>query len=386
MANRLLPQLDIKTPILTDFIPVGTDTTNKITVQSLLNFVSLSVVVPNTELIFTTGSTMYSSNSPVSAYPGNNTLHNIFIGREAASGSSGISGNSIIGSVFMGPEAGKGAKGVTDSNFIGYQAGYYSSQSYQSNFIGAQSGQNATASNANFIGFSAGSNMNGTAHYSNFIGFQAGYSSSLNTDSSNFIGANAGYQSVNCWASNFIGYEAGKYAKQSQFANFIGYQAGYNAISASHTNFIGTRAGAGSTGGKYSIYIGYQVGSGSILGDNNIIIGTNITLPSGSSNMMNLGGVLFATGLYSTLSTTPSSLPSANGKVGVCVINPQHTLDVSGSLRTTGQFDPNAYNITGIYFPSLLSLDFANDAAAQSGGVAVGQLYKSGSVVRVRTV
>jgi sRNA-binding carbon storage regulator CsrA len=45
---------------------------------------------------------------------------------------------------------------------------------------------------------------------------------------------------------------------------------------------------------SYSTLIGYNVGCtiGSI-GSNNIIIGTNISLSAGTTNSINLGGVLF---------------------------------------------------------------------------------------------
>jgi hypothetical protein len=43
--------------------------------------------------------------------------------------------------------------------------------------------------------------------------------------------------------------------------------------------------------------IGYNVGQGTIgsIGSNNIIIGTNISLSAGTTNSINLGGVLFVT-------------------------------------------------------------------------------------------
>jgi hypothetical protein len=55
----------------------------------------------------------------------------------------------------------------------------------------------------------------------------------------------------------------------------LGNQAGYKAINAS-----------------YSTLIGYNVGSADVLssiGSNNIIIGTNISLPSATTNSINLG-------------------------------------------------------------------------------------------------
>ena len=54
---------------------------------------------------------------------------------------------------------------------------------------------------------------------------------------------------------------------------------------------------------SYQNLFGYQAGksfSGNNIGSNNIIIGTNISLPDARANSMNIGGVLFGTGFYST--------------------------------------------------------------------------------------
>lgn len=42
--------------------------------------------------------------------------------------------------------------------------------------------------------------------------------------------------------------------------------------------------------------------------------------------------------------------------------------------------------LKGVFSPASLasSTSYANDAAAQAGGVAIGQLYRNGSVVQVR--
>jgi hypothetical protein len=65
--------------------------------------------------------------------------------------------------------------------------------------------------------------------------------------------------------------------------------------------------------------IGYNVGNANVLssiGSNNIIIGTNISLSAGTTNSINLGGVLFARNTYSTTSGNPSTAQT-NGRIGV---------------------------------------------------------------------
>jgi hypothetical protein len=84
---------------------------------------------------------------------------------------------------------------------------------------------------------------------------------------------------------------------------FHGLQAGYKATSANNSNFLGNQAGYKAINASYSTLIGYNVGSADVLssiGSNNIIIGTNISLPSATTNSINLGGVLFARNIFRT--------------------------------------------------------------------------------------
>jgi hypothetical protein len=98
--------------------------------------------------------------------------------------------------------------------------------------------------------------------------------------------------------------------------------------SASNSNFLGQNAGFQATNASYSTLIGYNVGQGTIgsIGSNNIIIGTNISLSAGTTNSINLGGVLFANNTYSTTSGNPSISAQTNGRIGVNVVNPTANL------------------------------------------------------------
>lgn len=97
--------------------------------------------------------------------------------------------------------------------------------------------------------------------------------------------------------------------------------------------FLGSGSGYQATSASYSTLIGYKVGrsfSGNNIDVNNIIIGTNISLPDGTANAINLGGVIFATDTNNNISPDPYIIP-ANGKVGINVVTPAYTLDVNGS-------------------------------------------------------
>jgi hypothetical protein len=91
----------------------------------------------------------------------------------------------------------------------------------------------------------------------------------------------------------------------------LGQSAGYSATSASNSNSWSKWFYA-----SYSTLIGYNVGQGTIgsIGSNNIIIGTNIGLSAGTTNSINLGGVLFAN-THSTTSGNPSISAQTNGRM-----------------------------------------------------------------------
>ena len=236
---------------------------------------------------------------------------------------------------FMGVNAGYGASGASYSNFFGYQAGSGATSANYSNFIGYHAGNEATsANNSNFLGGYAGSGAT-SAQYSNFLGSGAGLNAT-NAFQSNFFGLNAGKNASGASYSNFIGQQAGNGATNANTSNFIGYAAGMNATQANNSNFIGIQAGDGATGASYSTIIGYHAGltsSGPSIGSNNIIIGTSITLSAGTINSINLGGVLFGKGIYSGTTGSPSVSGETNGRIGIDIVDPTETLDISGNAR-----------------------------------------------------
>jgi hypothetical protein len=224
------------------------------------------------------GSTIYSSAPPPSNF---NTNNSIFLGKD-----SGTDAENAFKSVFLGYGAGQIGINAFNSIFLGENAGAGSQNAFQSAFIGQNAGLNAFgASNSTFIGYQAGSgvfNGNHAVFIGNNSGFQAG-----NSNNSIFIGDNSGFKSSNASYSTLLGYNTGKNV------------------------------------------------SGNGIGSNNIIIGTNITLENNRSSSINIGGIIFATGSYSTLSGNPYS-GSVGGRVGINVVNPQFTLDISGSNHILG--------------------------------------------------
>lgn len=299
-------------------------------------------VTGNTSLQGLTGTTISATtyqNIPIKYYKefsGAPSTTPIVLGADSISIGNGAESRSTF-MLSFGTNAGKNATGTTVSNFIGSGAGYGASGSTYVNFMGPNAGYGAiNALGSNFFGNATGNLSTGVTH-SNFFGTSAG-ESSVNLNYSNVFGYQAGLGVTNSTNVNYLGNQAGWYATNATFSNFIGFGVGTTATNAQHSNFIGTNAGTSASNASFSNLIGFSAGkafTNNNIGSNNIIIGTNISLPSGTTNSFNIGGILFGTGIYSNTASDPSIVP-ANGKIGINVVNPSTTLHVGGDLTVTG--------------------------------------------------
>lgn len=344
-----------------------------------------------TASIKTSGTTLYSTDPATSGF---STQNGIFLGAKA-----GGNATNAYASIFLGDTAGTSASSAFSSNFIGATAGFSASNAINSNFIGQGAGFVASASTySNFIGYLAG-HMNNAGYgpsYSNFIGSEAGRSAN-NASNSNFIGSGSGFQATNAYRSNFIGQGAGYQATNAYRSNFFGFEAGYQATNANDSVFIGLYAGRnasaspnsifiGNAAGyqqtsnaSYSTYLGYQTGyngGSNNLGSNNIIIGTNISLPNARNNSINLGGVIFATGSYSTTTGNPYTGSQANSRVGIAKDLPNATLDVAGNTIISGSLTATNQILISTGSATAPSYTFINDS--NTG------IYSSGSTNIIR--
>ncbi|PXV61014.1 hypothetical protein CLV62_12713 [Dysgonomonas alginatilytica] len=103
---------------------------------------------------------------------------------------------------------------------------------------------------------------------------------------------------------------------------------GAHSLSKSTGSFntaVGNNSIANLTSGESNIGIGYLSGSGLTTGSNNIAIGKNTSLPATSSNQMNIGNLLFGTGMSGTLAAPA-------GRVGIGTSVPASTLHINGDL------------------------------------------------------
>lgn len=187
-----------------------------------------------------------------------------------------------------------------------------------------------------FNGMTVGDGMDS----STFLGASAG-NGAFYAAFSTFVGRSSGLTAGSASYSTFLGFQAGEGATEASESVFLGYQAGLDTVNAAGSTFIGYKAGLGAGNSTYSNLVGYKAGTNNI-GPNNIIIGTNISLPVGRRDSINLGGVIFATGSYFN-TTNPAYTGAATGsKVGILVVNPTlATLEIGGNVYAesfTGSF------------------------------------------------
>ncbi|HEY9480760.1 MAG TPA: hypothetical protein VIR98_00835, partial [Candidatus Paceibacterota bacterium] len=249
-------------------------------------------------------------------------------------------------STFVGINAGHAATGASGSSFFGASAGYGATNALGSNFFGSGAGYEATgASNSNFFGVSAGGSASGALN-ANFFGLNAGYTAT-NAVASNFFGASAGYGATNASTANFFGASAGYGATNAANSNFLGTSAGFNAANATHSIFIGYQAGVNdavdNTSSGTSILIGDNTSTGGF--SNSIAIGRGTK--NSATQQLNLGNVLFATGIYNSDTSSDTALTS--GKVGIGTSTPWKALSVEGDASVNNLIPNGPYttNLSG---------------------------------------
>jgi hypothetical protein len=113
----------------------------------------------------------------------------------------------------------------------------------------------------------------------------------------------------------------------------LAFGAGTKTGTGSYNLAVGEGSGNTSMTGTNNTILGYQVGSATLTtGSSNILIGTSnavTTAAAGTSNFLNVGNVIFATGMTGTVAAPA-------GNVGIGTTNPGAALDVKGAIRMSG--------------------------------------------------
>lgn len=310
-------------------------------------------VIPKKYDIATTQESVVLGSNALSESIGSND-YSVIIGAEA-----GVKSSLMQYSVLLGYNTGKYASGYYDTVAIGDYAMYSASGDYHTYEI-------TTVGSATLRGSYNVGSMSVLGSYSGYgsrnmdrvtiIGIGAGQEMN-NVNESDFIGYDAGYRAGSITEGLYMGFSSGRFAVSSSGTIAIGYNSVMESVAANHTIALGHKSAFGTSGSSYSVLLGYNVGNIEYLpfsrvnsiGRNNIIIGTNISLPAGRKDSINLGAIIFATGSYFNGTEGPYNETGnnfsgsvGNGKVGINVINPVFNLDVSGSGRYT-----NGLTVTG---------------------------------------
>lgn len=165
---------------------------------------------------------------------------------------------------------------------------------------------------------------------------------STNAHDVNWFGTSAGRNTSGASLSNFLGPQTGQNATNASQSNAMGSQALFDAPSANNTNAFGTGAGRGATGLSFSNLFGNRVCDSTqfiVTGSNDIVIGNNITtLAAGSSNILNIGNILYGAHTYATTSGAPSATPQTTGSIGISIAAGTAALTIRAGSATAGDF------------------------------------------------
>lgn len=213
-------------------------------------------------------------------------------------GSSILTVGSTFGNLFFGQAAGSKTASYLNT--------------FQNTFIGNFSGKENTNGNRNtFLGYNTGS-ANTTGYLNTFIGNGAGAANTTGA-SNTFIGENSGNLTSTGFNNLFAGHAAGSVNTSGYFNTFIGPYAGYY-----------------NTTGAYNTTLGFIAGGNITTGSNNIMLGyVDAPLATGS-NQLNIGNLIFGTGLDGTGST----LSSGNIGIGTSTPLAKLTITNTGSSRS----------------------------------------------------
>jgi len=159
--------------------------------------------------------------------------------------------------------------------------------------------------------------------------------------------------------SNFLLGDAGNLTMTGSYNTATGAQAlqanttgsdstatGYDALNHATGNWntgIGFKAGYTITTGASNTVLGYLVASSTLTtGSGNILVGTSAavdTPASSTSNFLNIGNTVFATGVNTGTLATPA------GNVGIGIASPGYKLDVrGGQINSSGGYCINGSN------------------------------------------
>ena len=264
------------------------------------------------------------------------TLQNVVVGQGAgASAQSGSIENTLVGY-----DAGND---LTSSNnaLFGYDAGALETTNGGSSLFGSGAGSQATAHALNAFGENAGAgvttavdmvafgnsalnNLDGTSDATGFDDLALGIHSEGHMGSGYYDVAVGNYSMVGC--GYYVGETNANCVLNGDDDTALGQSSlGWIGQSASDDTALGFESGLGAQNVNQDIFLGSYAGSASSTGNDNIVIGYNDDTPSiSSSNTLNIGNLIYGSGMTSDGTT---SAPA--GFIGIGTTSPASILHVA---------------------------------------------------------
>jgi hypothetical protein len=355
-----------------------------------------------------------NSNVMIGTYAGYNAKNsqNVYIGESA--GAQNISGQY---NVAIGHQAGYNNK-VNLNTFIGWQSGFANSSGSGNTFVGERTGESNTIGNNNsFFGGSSGRD-NSVGNNNTFIGQNAGQQNTSGSQNT-FVGSQAGsytttggnntFVGISAGAANTVGYSNAFFGDNSGFNNttayentFIGSFSGHGNKTGVENTFVGTSAGQNNGVGSDNTYIGHRAGNSNISGSNNTLVGNSagLNITSGSDNTFvgkNAGyyisnGSSVVSGSNRSVFIGTDVKSNGHDEINQIVIgynavgNGTNTVTIGNNDITDTYLKGTLRASTAILAQVSSSYNFADDAAAASGGVPLGGLYHTSGSIKIRLV
>ena len=302
---------------------------------------------------------------------------NTFIGYQ-----SGFANTSGSANTFVGERTGNSNTLGSNNSFFGGTAGRDNSVGNNNTFIGQNAGQQNTSGSSNtFVGSQAGSYTT-TGNNNTFVGDQAGILNTLGYSNA-FFGDNSGYKNTTAYENTFIGSFSGYENKTGVENTFVGTSAGQNNGVGSDNTYIGHRAGNSNISGSNNTLVGNSAGFNITSGSDNTFVGKNAgyyisngsSAVSGSNRSVFIGTDVKSNGHNETNQIVIGYNAVGNGTNTVTIGNNDITdTYLKGTLRAS----------TAILAQVSSSYNFADDAAAASGGVPLGGLYHTSGTIKIR--
>lgn len=291
-------------------------------------------------------------------------------------------------------------RGTTDGEFFGAGSGVSNTTgNYNTGFGDGTLAANTTGNYNTAIGWHT-LFANTTGDYNVGIGLQALVANTtgikntalgmqtLNANTSGSYNVASGYQAL---VGNTTGSLNNAYGNDALHSNTTGDQntaVGHATLNFNSTGSNNTGCGQASlytqTTGSNNTALGLSAGHDITTGSFNVVIGANANPVSLSGNaQLNLGNLVFGTGLYS--GSTPSSTAVSGGRIGIGKNNPATTLDVNGDITASGTVNTTSVRDGGAgdHYMSSITRDLAGNyftlgANGLKFGSNAGLMWQSG--------